>query len=81
MYEYYDKVERELAAEYMVELEDDKIEAEQEKETFDWIEEEERKELEEAEAKQKLKDEKWMLEQLKKEHGDDFGEDISTDFS
>ena len=47
------------------------------------IEEEERKDLEEAEAAKAEKeatDEKWMLKQLKEEFGDDFGDDISTDF-
>lgn len=81
MYEYYDKQERELAAELLVELEDDRIEEEKEQDTLDWIEEEERKEREAAEVKQKEADEQWMIEQLKKEHGDDFGDDINMDFS
>ena len=42
-----------------------------------WIEEEGRKE---REAAQLAKDEKWMLEQLKKQNGDDFGEDIDLNF-
>jgi hypothetical protein len=48
---------------------------------MDWIEEEERKERE-AELAQEAKEteDAWMLEQLKKEHGDDFGEDIKMDF-
>ena len=50
-------------------------------ETLAWIEEEERQEREEAERKQKEEDEKWMLEQLKKEHGEDFGSDLDLDFS
>jgi hypothetical protein len=50
---------------------------------LDWAEEEERKEKAEREAKeaeQKAKDEEWMLEQLKKEHGSDFGDDIDINF-
>ena len=84
MYEYHDKKERELAADFLLEEEADKIEGEAEQETFDWIEEEERKEAEaeKARAEQaKLDEEVWMVEQLKKEHGDDFGEDIGVDFS
>ena len=83
IYEYHDKVERIVAAEEVFELNTDKIEEDQEKETLDWIEEEERKDLEEAEAAKAEKeatDEKWMLKQLKEEFGDDFGDDISTDF-
>jgi len=78
MYEYYDRVDREEVIEFKFEQEADKIEEETEKETFDWIEEEERKE---KEAAKKANEEKWMLEQLKKEHGDDFGDDINLDFS
>jgi hypothetical protein len=50
-------------------------------ETMSWIEEEERREREEAEAEAKKAEEEWMLEQLKKEHGDNFGEDIDVNFS
>lgn len=87
LYEYYDKVERITAADEVLELEADKIEEVQEQNTLDWIEEEERKDREAAESaakvevEQKAKDEAWMVEQLKKEYGDDFGEDISTDFN
>lgn len=83
LYEFHDKSERRYAAEIQLEEEADKIEVEQEQEVLDWVEEEERKDREAAEAEQKQKeeDEKWMLEQLKKEHGDDFGEDIDLDFS
>ena len=84
MYEYEDKKQRELAAEYVLEEEADKIEEEKEQETLDWIEEEERKEREAAEEAariaQEKADEEWMLKQLKQEHGDDFGEDIDVDF-
>jgi len=72
LYEYYDKIERLEAAEEAFELKTDKIEEEQEQETFDWIEEEERKEREAQQAK----DEQWMVEQMKKDHGEDFGKDI-----
>lgn len=75
-------MERENALEHRFELESDKIEEDKEQETFDWIEEEERKDREEAEAaaKAQKEEEAWMVEQLKKEHGDDFGEDIDLDF-
>jgi vacuolar-type H+-ATPase subunit E/Vma4 len=65
------------------EQEADKIEDAKTEETLDWIEEEERKELEAAKAAAKAKleaDEKWMVEQLKKQNGDDFGEDIDLNF-
>lgn len=82
LYEYHDRQERENVKDFRVEQETDKIEEEKEQEVFDWIEEEERKEREAAEANKSTdKDEAWMLEQLKKEHGDDFGEDIDLDFS
>ena len=87
LYEYHDKVERTRAADIEFEEEADKIEEEQEQGVLDWVEEEERKDREEAEAKQKEQekqeeqDEKWMLEQLKKEHGEDFGEDIDSNLS
>lgn len=67
-----------------LEQETDKIEEEQLDETLSWVEEEERKEREALEATQRAKEaeeEKWMLEQLKKEHGDDFGDDLNLDFS
>lgn len=81
LYEFYDKIERVKAAELTFEEEADKIEEAKEQETLDWIEEEERKEREEEERRQREADEQWMLEQLKAEHGDDFGEDIDLDFS
>ena len=80
MYEYYDKTEREMAIDENIELEADKIEEAQEAETLDWIEEEEKRDQEAAEAKQKEADDKWMVDQLKKEHGEDFGDDIDLDF-
>lgn len=77
LYEFHDKQERKLAAEESLEAETDRIEEEQMDETMAWIEEEERREREAAEAKQREEDEKWMLEQLKNELGSDFGEDIN----
>ena len=77
LYEYKDKVERIRAAELNIEQETDKIEDAKTDETLAWIEEEERKE---REAAQLAKDEKRMLEQLKKQNGDDFGEDIDLNF-
>ena len=79
LYEYKDKVERVRAIELGVEQETDKIEDAKVDETLSWIEEEERKEKEAAEAK-KAADEQWMLDQLKKEKGEDFGDDINLDF-
>ena len=80
LYEFYDKQERKKVAEMSFEEEADKIEEEKEQENLDWIEEEERKEREAIEAAEKAEaEEKWMLEQLKKEHGDDFGEDLNLD--
>jgi hypothetical protein len=83
LYEYKDKVERIRASELSVEQETDKIEDAKTDETLAWIEEEERREKEAREAAQKAqkeKDEQWMVEQLKKEKGEDFGEDINLDF-
>lgn len=79
LFEYHDKESRKQVSIEALEEEADKIEEAQIEETMDWIEEEERKEREEAEARKK--EEEWMLEQLKKEHGDDFGEDLNLDFS
>jgi hypothetical protein len=81
LYEYHDKNERLRAAELTLEAETDKIEEAQTEETESWIEEEERKEreAEEAAAAKKAED-AWMLAELKKEHGDDFGEDVNISF-
>ena len=77
LYEYYDKVERDNALHRQSELEADKIEDAKMQSALDWAAEEERKEKAEKEEKAKQEaDEKWMIEQLKKEHGDDFGENI-----
>jgi hypothetical protein len=84
LYEYHDKNERLRAAELVLEEETDKIEEAQVEETESWIEEEERKEREEQEAKAaaeaKKAEDAWMLSELKKEHGDDFGEDVDINF-
>ena len=80
-YEYRDRIERDLAIEERSEQEADKIEDSSLDESLKWAEEEERKELEEAERK--AADQKWMEDQvaeLKKEFGDEFGEDIVGDF-
>jgi hypothetical protein len=84
LYEFHIHDARDNAYSEYLELETDKIEEEKEQETMDWIEEEERKEREALEAARKTTeeaDEQWMIEQLKKENGDDFGEDINVDFS
>lgn len=87
MYEFYDKISRKVAEEERAEQETDKIEDKKIDDTLKWIEEEERKEREldakkskEKPLDQSIEDEKWMLEQLKKQHGDDFGEDIDLKF-
>lgn len=46
LYEFFDKVERELAAETQVDADADRIEDKKVQENLDWAEEEERKELE-----------------------------------
>lgn len=90
LYEYHDKIEREKAADEVTEQIADKIEEEKEQDTLDWVEEEERRDREAAEKAQKeqeeadqeklKKDEEWMLQQLQKEYGDDFGKDIDSNF-
>lgn len=64
----------------MVEQENDKIEDQKLDETLSWIEEEERKERESKKVdktEELEKDEAWMIEQLKKQYGDEFGEDVN----
>jgi hypothetical protein len=87
MYEFYDKISRKVAEEERAGQEADKIEDKKIDDTLKWIEEEERKEQElsakkssDAPKESSVDDEKWMLEQLKKQHGDDFGEDIDLKF-
>jgi hypothetical protein len=87
MYEFYDKISRKAAEDERAEQETDKIEDRKTDDTLKWIEEEERKERELNANKPKdtpgeppVEDNKWMLEQLKKQHGDDFGEDVDLKF-
>ena len=91
LYEFFDKSERQKAAEENVVKETDKIEETKEKEVLDWAEEEEKKELEEMRRDaEKMKSGpqdpqniKWMNEQMQKHkaiHGESFGEDIDTSF-
>lgn len=92
LYEFYDKMERQKAAEERVTENADKMEEAKEKEVLDWAEEEERKELEEmqkqadkaaADPTKNPENLKWMkkvLEEAKQEHGDTFGEDIEDSF-
>lgn len=94
LYEFYDKIERQKAAEDRSTQEADKIEEAKEKEVLDWAEQEEKKELEElqrqadkattADPAQDPENVKWMKEQLEKHkqvYGDSFGEDIDESFS
>lgn len=94
LYEFYDKIERKKAEEERINSENDKIEADKEKEVLDWAEEEERKELEalkkEAGKKQNIDPTKdpdnvaWMEKQVqqgKAIFGESFGEDIEESFS
>jgi len=52
LYEFYDRQERELAAEAHIDQDADRIETKKVQENLDWAEEEERKELEVLRAKQ-----------------------------
>lgn len=91
-YEYFDKSERLKAQLVVSEQEADRIEDEKVQNALDWAAEEERREAEELAAKRALEaeaeeerkrlqeqDEGWMIAQLKKQYGDDYGEDISLD--
>lgn len=94
LYEFYDKMERQKAAEERIAKEADKMEAAKEQEALDWAEAEEKKELEEemrrAAAASKESDPtkdpaniKWMEEQMaaaKQLYGEDFGEDFDETF-
>lgn len=83
MHEFHDKSERIAAADRVVELEADKIESAESQEALDWAAEEERKEKEAAIIKDTAAteaDEKWMVDQLKNEFGEDFGDDIDASF-
>jgi hypothetical protein len=87
MYEYFDKIERKNATYKAIEQENDKIEDSKLDETLSWIEQEEEKEAEKMAAQQakevkeeqppKIDDEQWMVQQLKSQYGDEFGEDIN----
>ncbi len=93
LYEFYDRMERQKAAEERVTQEADKIEEAKEKEVLDWAEQEEMKEMEEmkqmaekaaANPAHDPENVKWMNEQLakyKEEYGESFGEDIDETFS
>ena len=92
LYEFYDKIERQKAAQERLAQEDVKIEEAKEKEVLDWAEEEEKKELAEMQrladqgSQDPLKDPeniKWMREQIvkaKEQFGNSFGEDIVENF-
>jgi hypothetical protein len=93
-YEYYLNIENEKARQERIELENDKIEEAKEQEDQSWADAEEQAELErkakELAQKQVPIDPSkdpaniaWMeaeIEKAKKEHGQDFGEDVSLDF-
>ena len=85
LYEFHDKIERKKAEEKTVEQETDKIEEFKTEDTLKWIEEEEKRDRErelaaEANAGPSKQDEAWMLEQLKRENGEDFGDDVNISF-
>ena len=95
LYEFYDKVERNLAEEERTKNEELEVEELKEKDVLDWAAEEERKEAEETAAAAKkappspidpTKDPvniKWMEEQMrlaKAQLGDDFGNDLELNF-
>jgi hypothetical protein len=89
MYEFFDRSERAKAEQERLNNEKDKIEEQREKETMDWAEQEEKKELEAlnktgatASAPSK-EDIEWMekyMQESRQQHGDDFGEDVSINF-
>ena len=94
LYEFHDKIERNLAEEERTKNQETQQEEVKEKEILDWAAEEERKEAEQAAVKKAppvapinpTKDPaniKWMEEQIRKaktELGDDFGEDLELNF-
>lgn len=83
LYEFYDRIEREKASIESIEQEADKIEETKDKDTLDWADKEEQRELEEEKKEDPTKDPsnlKWMEDQLaqqKKIFGEDFGEDLN----
>ncbi len=86
LYEYHDKVERRKAEEDLSDKEADRIEEGRIEENLSWAEEEERKELdlfkkqEAADEAQRKAEEQIEIERQVGAIGDDFGEDIDTDF-
>lgn len=92
LYEFYDRMERQKAAEERTIQEADKMEADKEQEVLDWAEQEEKKEMEAlrqaadkaaADPTKNPENIKWMNEQLeryKQEYGESFGEDIDDTF-
>lgn len=89
VYEFYDKVERNLAEEERAKAEEVSEEVGKEKEVLDWIDEEERKDAKKPDAPtppDPTKDPanvKWMEEQIKlakEQLGDDFGDDLELNF-
>lgn len=89
-YEFKQYSEREKASKERVEQEADNIDKEKIDEALAWAEAEEKKELEankdksNSDWKPTEEDKKWMedqLQQAKEIYGENFGEDISEDFS
>ena len=87
LYEFYDKIERNLAEGERKNKEEVQVEEAKEQEVLDWIDEEERKEAENTKKPlDPTKDPeniKWMEEQIKAakaQFGDDFGEDLELNF-
>lgn len=89
LYEYYDRIERELAQKERLELENDKIEDDKLQADLDWAEKEELKEMQKDLATSKQDPTKdpdnvrWMEEQLKAakaQFGESFGEDVDDNF-
>lgn len=93
LYEFFDRIEREKAAQELTEQQSDNIEQAKEQDALDWAEQEEKREQEALERREggsvKLSppsdeevaaNKKWMAEQLaeqKKLLGEDFGEDMN----
>ena len=96
IYEYYDHVERDKAAEETQAKKTDRIEEEKAEADDDWADAMERQEEEEAiREAEKIATEKnidpaqdpanikWMEDQIKKDkelHGEDFGDDVDIEF-
>lgn len=85
LYEFFDKHEREKQRERRLEEETDKIEDDKRQKALDWADEQERAEMESAannnNSQQRTDDqEEWMVQELKKQYGDNFGDDVNIDF-